>query len=81
MRLIIDIPEGTYKEVIEQKDTSNTNIYSAIENGTPFDSIIEDIKKNLDIYKKYGWKEEVKVYIEVMAIIDKHIADMRGGNE
>ena len=47
MKLIIDIPDETYKEVIKGKDTSNTNIYKAIENGTPLDDVkaeIEDIE-------------------------------------
>lgn len=35
MKLVIEIDEVTYREVMENKDTSNTNIYMAIQNGTP----------------------------------------------
>ena len=35
MKLVIDIPEYTYVECIQGKDTSNTTIYGAIANGTP----------------------------------------------
>ena len=48
MKLIIDITEETYKEVIEGKDTSNTNIYTAIENGTPLDDVKAEIEKKCD---------------------------------
>ena len=48
MKLIIDITEETYKEVIEGKDTSNTNIYTAIENGTPLDDVKTEIEKKCD---------------------------------
>ena len=44
MKLIIDIPDETYKEVIEGKDTSNTNIYKAIENGIPLDDVKDIIR-------------------------------------
>ena len=50
MKLIIDIPKGTYEavkvgtinQVLEYK------VWNAIKNGTPFDSVIEDIKAEID---------------------------------
>ena len=35
MLIMIDIPEYTFNEVIQNKDTSNSTIYNAIKNGTP----------------------------------------------
>lgn len=35
VKLIIELPETTYQEVIGNRDTSNTNIYKAIRNGKP----------------------------------------------
>ena len=75
MKLIIDIPKETYKEVIEGKDTSNTNIYNAIENGTLFDSVIEDIKTEIETLQS---DTNVMMYSlaisDVLEIIDKHIS-------
>lgn len=33
VNLVIALPENTYNEVLEGKDTSNTTIYEAIRNG------------------------------------------------
>ena len=82
MKLIIDIPKGTYEavkvgtinQVLEYK------VWNAIKNGTPFDSVIEDIKQEIEEFKSccdddwdaflIGRKE---AYNNVLQIIDKHI--------
>ena len=78
MKLIIDIPEWYYNEVKEFKHP--VLIDKSIMNGTPFDSVIEDIKadiNNIDsmtfIGNGSGCASEMRT--ECLKIIDKH---MRG---
>ena len=44
MKLIIDIPDKEYKYTCEMRLHNRTCYDEAIRNGTPFDSVIEDIK-------------------------------------
>lgn len=80
MKLIIDIPEVTYREVIEGKDTSNTNIYTAIENGTPLANILEDINAEIKFLKDApGGSYDFNAGLErALLIINKRIG---GGEE
>lgn len=45
MKLIIDIPYSTLKEVLMCKDVSNTNLYKAVENGIPLEQIRAEIER------------------------------------
>lgn len=68
VKLIIEIPEWYYEETKEFKHP--TLIDKAIINGTPLDSVIKDIKAEID---RTAFSTDA-----VLKIIDKHIADMRG---
>ena len=78
MKLIIDIPEETYREVIEGKDTSNTNIYNAIEKGTPFNCFIKVIRAEI-FNRDAAYVPNYDAFEEVFEIIDKHFSKLEGG--
>lgn len=77
MKLVIDIPEGTYESV--RLGTINQvleyKVWNAIQNGTPFDSVIEDIKAEIT---KHNIADFIAVQ-SVLEIIEKHISGK--GNE
>ena len=80
MKLIIDIPKGTYEAV--KVETINQvleyKVWNAIKNGTPFDSVIEDIKAELT--KDYvddnpdNFRYTTVMLKDVLAIIDMYIS-------
>ena len=64
MKLIIDIPEERFNKVREKEDIDIITLNSfirAIENGTPYDSVIEDIKAEIihSIAKQYSEHHQV----------------------
>lgn len=78
MKLIIDIPEGTYEavkvgtinQVLEYK------VWNAIKNGTPLDDVKAEINKN--IINEYTGQNEYEIALSdglelALQIIDKHI--------
>ena len=79
MKLIIDIPEEDI-EFIKSRGYHTQSLYDAIKNGTPFDSVIEDIKaeiekKHLSIIEKNDFDcGRTYGYEECLEIIDKHIS-------
>ena len=84
MKLIIDIPEEAYKACKELKIGSDDGIVGlcavkSIANGTPFDSVIEDIKADLERYRAEQDKKDtfhflrMKMCDDFAEIIDKHI--------
>lgn len=66
--LVIKIPRWFYEETMEFQHP--TLIDKAIIDGTPLDSVIKDIKAEID---RTAFSTDA-----VLKIIDKHIADMRG---
>ena len=48
MKLIIDIPDKEYKYTCEMRLHNRTCYDDAIRNGTPFDSVVEDIKAEIE---------------------------------
>ncbi len=79
MKLIIDIPEERYKLICdEQWLPYRLSIEKAIANGTPFDSVIEDIKADIlcarDGLEAKGYMNEIHALNFALEIIDKHIS-------
>ena len=73
MKLIIDIPEEDI-EFIKSRGYHTQSLYDAIKNGTPFDSVIEDIKAEIeDLDADYDFEGFYQCQNAVLAIIDKHI--------
>ena len=91
MKLIIDIPENTAKEIKDNAMFAESiasqikwDVTSAIVNGTPFDSVIEDIKAEI---AKIEIPEDVKTVdgcfafcqaleiadLAIDRVVDKHI--------
>ena len=68
MKLIIDIPDIEYKYTCEMRLHNRTYYDDAIRKGTPFDSVIEDIKAEIKNLKGTFSNE---YYLK---IIDKHIS-------
>ena len=76
MKLIIDIPEEEYKHTCEMRLHNRTYYDDAIRNGTPFDSVIEDIKNEIADEMILPMADVgLRVALE---IIDKHI---KGGEQ
>lgn len=93
MKLIIDVPDNIYDAIkitqpfISGKISGKTYLQilvNNVENGTPLDSVIEDIKA--EITKEFIDNPQVHFYGDAeeptasacLEIIDKHIAYMRG---
>ena len=76
MKLIIDIPKGTYRaiEVGTINQVLEYKVWNAIKNGTPFDSVIEDIKAEIIHYNDKHCNSEFISVGTVFEIIDKHIS-------
>ena len=78
MKLIIDIPEEEYERIKDIPNDYKLLIHKAVANGTPFDSVIEDIKAELT--KDYvddnpdNFRYTTVMLKDVLAIIDKHIS-------
>ena len=74
MKLIIDIPEEDYKEWIDNGEINALVVRDSLVNGTPFNSVIEDIKAEID--ECYRQADDI-AYAEGLEmaelIIDKHI--------
>lgn len=73
MKLIIDIHEEVYKTTLSDNGSLifPSFFVKAIVNSTSFDSVIENIKADIDRYSSDKlWKEDI------FEIIDKHIEDM-----
>ena len=82
MKLIIDIPEEEVARITDRPRDYKLLIHKIVATGTPFDSVIEDIKAELT--KDYvddnpdNFRYTTIMLKDVLDIIDKHIADMRG---
>ena len=82
MKLIIDIPEEEFARIKDIPRDYKLLIHKIVATGTPFDSVIEDIKAELT--KDYvddnpdNFRYTTIMLKDVLDIIDKHIADMRG---
>ena len=81
MKLIIDIPEERYKDIkriasvqLEMRADTAEQIIA----GTPFDSVIEDIKAEIlclrDDLEAKGYMNEIHALNFALEIIDKHIS-------
>lgn len=90
MKLIIDISD-TLKNIADKEDFKTfshfmwrTILMDSIKNGTPFDSVIEDIKAEIETLREgeqqiYG-KESWNFVGKCLEIIDKHIAERKRGD-
>ena len=67
MKLIIDIPNDTYKKIIADKYAIYDRMYYSIKNGIPFDKIRAEIVELQKEYQEYGW-----AYDDALEIIDKY---------
>ena len=78
MKLIIDIPEERYKDIKRiasvQLEMRTDTAEQIIANGTPFDSVIEDIKAEKRNAIDYPYWEYVRGLATALEIIDKHIS-------
>ena len=78
MKLMIDIPEEYLKTIKAIPDETSSLDMLLIKYGTPFDSVIEDIKAELT--KDYvddnpdNFRYTTVMLKDVLAIIDKHIS-------
>lgn len=82
MKLIIDIPEEDREDICNihfVREDLKFKVGKAIMNGTPFDSVIEDIKAEIGDYFDWGDVSSTDQKV-ILKIIDKHIANMRGDN-
>lgn len=71
MKLIIDIPEDVIAYVKETYIGDDV-LYCAVKYGTPFNSVIDDIKAEIaDIY--VGYRHGYEIRNDALEIIDKHI--------
>ena len=91
MRLLIDIPDDTYKKIIADKYAIYDKMYYSIKNGTPiptgysiglagcFDKTLDDIRKEInDLPKTYPFINHIDTYVktdDVIRIIDRHIGE------
>ena len=82
MKLIIDITEEEYKRMTKASIFSTHAMINAIQNGTPLDSVIEDIKQEIgarvfDIQatsdRYFDGVDDVMDIVD--EIIDKHIRE------
>ena len=93
MKLIIDIPEVYYEalskteEIISSQRSGKTLmsvIYSAVGNGTPLNSVIEDVKTEIQYLPKlYPYIDHINSYCEtsdVLKILNKHISGVEKCN-
>lgn len=75
MQILIDISNEEY-EKIKENDCGlfNGRIYQMIRNGTPFNSVIEDIKAEISYVGAHSDYGIQCVYATAIEIIDKHIS-------
>lgn len=83
MKLIIDIPEEDFEWINTHLYTTDfqttKRLYESVRNGTPLDSVIEDIKAELT--KDYvddnpdNFRYTTVMLKDVLAIIDKYKAE------
>ena len=79
MKLIIDIPKEDREDICNihfVREDLKFKVGKAIMNGTPFDSVIEDIKAEIlcvrDGLEAKGYMNEVHALIFALEIIDRH---------
>ena len=73
MKLIIDIPEEYLKTIKAIPDETSSLDMLLIKYGTPFDSVIEDIKAEIEALETYEYDDFIRMRA-VLDIIDKHIS-------
>lgn len=81
MKLIIDIPYSTVKDILTGKDVSNTSLYKAVENGIPLDAITDEIYRekeaiHFDLNEAKARWTNSGIYDGLewaLEIIDKHV--------
>ena len=75
MKIVIDIPENVYEYCKRFNALSyfgQIDVTNAIANGTPFNSVLADIKTEIqDIY--VGYRHGYEIMADVLAIFDKYI--------
>lgn len=54
MKLIIDIPEEAYEQIVEAGDLDYLEVITAIENGIPLDDVKAEIDKLYDRIRPYN---------------------------
>ena len=75
MKLIIDIPEEWERQIANLSEADIADcLYNIVRNGTPFDSVIEDIKAEIIHYNDKHCNSEFISVGTVFEIIDKHIS-------
>ena len=87
MKLVIEIDEGTYESAKEMSETSidEYKAMRAIANGTPLDSVLYDIKAEIedakiDVDIDFGNETLYNNAIDdVLEIIDKKVKEYRNG--
>lgn len=71
MKLIIDIPDKDYNDIMRRNPIGSERIISQ---GTPLGSLVYDIKKDIDQLPKLRYSSGERVYLdEVLEIIDKYL--------
>ena len=81
MKLIIDIPEEDFKWIQTHRSVTDYQItkmlYKRVINGTPFDSVIEDIKTEIEAFPSELTEDGRRMVrkCRVLEIIDKHISE------
>ena len=79
MKLIIDIPEEEYERIKDIPNDYKLLIHKAVTNGTPFDSVIEDIKDEIkelrySLEETTCYHDEAEALEIALEIIDNHIS-------
>ena len=76
MKLIIDIPEDEYKRMKDESIYSTHMMICAIQNGTPLDSVIEDITHEIRKYLEDVCinENEAEGIMFCLDVMDKHIS-------
>lgn len=85
MKLVIDISQNDYEEIKEYGINTFSSVAIAIQNGTPLEEELEKIKAEIrkltDINPDYPMDRTIHISRnEVLEIIDKHIAELKGEN-
>ena len=82
MKLVINIPDKAYNRLLEEQHLPNRlDIEYFIVHGTSLEAELEEIKAEIDaLYGVYNshFKERLVIKTDVMQILDKHIAELKG---
>ena len=78
MKLIVDIPEETYKTISEWKEpnpkyAAEYMLYGFVKNGIPLDDVLNKIIEEIEHLHDWAFSRD-----EILRIIDKYKGEMSG---